>query len=196
MRRSLAMYRVGFVLLFLGVAAVPETPAGCQKNFLVRRIGDLSVGPQSNDKLLEEKDVITKYGEGMYAKDEDHCGGRYYTDSEHTLTLHCLFGADTFLVGFELMRGYVLPSTSHTGNMESPALNKGLQIERGLKLGMRADELIEKLGKPVKDVEDGDVRRISYESDYEKDPRVGLDYEATYTFRRGMLEQIRLYDGE
>jgi len=196
MWRSVAVCRVGFVFLFLGMAAVPETPAVRQKDFLVRRIGDLSVGPQSNDRRLEEKDVIAKYGEGMYAKDEDHCGGRYYTDSGHTLTLHCLFGTDKFLVGLELIKGYVLPSTSHTGSMESPGLDKGVQIERGLKLGMRADELLRELGKPAKDVANGDVRQISYESDYEKDPRVGLDYEATYTFRKGLLERIRLYDGE
>jgi hypothetical protein len=143
-------------------------------------------------------DVTKIFGEGLFAEDEGHGGGRYFTDKNRRVTLHVEIGVDRIIDTIELTKGPVVPKKLNSSDPKfvSIHLASSPTVDKNLSLGMSPDTVIGRLGKPDKDTKNGNERTLIYETDYEKDSRVSLVYEAEFKFEDGQLVKIRIYDGE
>ncbi len=175
--------------------AVKEIKKSVKKHkALVRAIAGIRFSPDP----LDDREVVKMYGRGLFTDQEGHVGGRYYTDSKRTITLHSEIGCDNNIDMVELFQGIHVPKelkASDAGFISS-ALSASPDIDHGLNLGMSAHEVIEKLGLPDKDQKHGNRRIITYEVTSEEDTRVSLCYQADYVFANDQLVSISAYDGE
>ncbi|MBI4559801.1 MAG: hypothetical protein HY706_19595 [Candidatus Hydrogenedentes bacterium] len=183
---------------------------------LVTTIAGISVGKAD----MHDSDVTDRFGPGYYVEAGGHCGGRYYTNPKQTLTFYIELGVDRIVDMVEITEGLHIPveidvdsiaRIIYRGGRErawaipkdlplpkavTPKLGDSVEIDAGLELGMSPDELLRILGPPTSDKTTDEQHTIRYETNYEKDPRVRLDYSATFTFTKGRLTGLNLYDGE
>ena len=192
-RLKIAILWLIFLVSLLSNSQVEAAEKSKSKLILVQHIAGVFIGPQAS----KDDDVKKKYGDGLYVLDEGHGGGRYFTDSKQSITLHTTIGVDNVIEEVELMKGVHLPPAikdpkkSITQTLKTPP-----KIDKGLHLGMTESALLKQLGTPTRDKKQAGVRILEYEAMEEDDPRIALVYTATYTFSNGRLIKILLYDGE
>lgn len=163
------------------------------KSAIVKNLANIFVGLNAT----KEAEVIKKYGDGFFVKDEGHAGGRYFTDRNRTITLHVEIGVDNIIELVELAKGLDLPLGSEptAEQLISPRLDAEPKIDKGLRLGMAPDDLLKKIGTPDSDKQENSKRIIQYQADSENDPRVLLFYSATFIFEDNHLVKVSLSDG-
>lgn len=148
--------------------------------------------------MSTDADVRRMYGEGLYVQDEGHLGGRYYVDPKHQVTLHTEIGVDRMITLVSYGQGVQLPEKYRTsraslGKCLSARLTAGEHLQGGIRLGETSTYILQRFGKPKKDVRKEAVRTIHYAA--ENRPYVVV-YEAQYRFRNDRLIGISLYNGE
>jgi hypothetical protein len=186
------------IILFMLCPSATLIPQAQKKTLparpLVQQIAGIRIGPHRST----DGDVVKLLGQGYYTRHEGHGGGRYYTDLNRQITFHIEIGVDRLIDTVELTKGFDIPYKMAPN--ETRFLAKALAalpaIDKNLRLGMQAEAIILKLGKPNEDAKEGNKRTLVYTIDFEKDPRVGLFYEATFKFINNRLVKIKLYDGE
>ncbi len=184
-----------FLLVLLVSIAVPANKVVSGQRPLVQSIAGIRIGPHASN----DEDVKKIFGEGLFAADEGHAGGRYYTDKNRQVTLHVELGVDRIVDTIEFTKGLAVPKKLNSSNPKFVSIHlvNSPTIDKNLSLGMSPDTVIGILGKPDKDIKNGNKRTIIYEIGYdEKDSRVSIYYEANFKFVDGQLVQIRIYDGE
>ena len=77
---------------------------------------------------------------------------------------------------------------------ESAKVDANIYIDKQLTLGMTRKQLINKLGKPHDEINEGVFRCIKYEYVPENDPLISDTYVAEYYFRGDKLDKIRIED--
>lgn len=139
--------------------------------------------------------VIKLYGTGYFAPREGHLGGRYFTDPRHKITLHVVLGVDRVIEEVEVRAGLWLPKGGPVKQAESQRLIPQKIHVADFKMGDDRKGILARYGKPRKTTKDGERLVVKYETDY-KSTRDVLFYEAEFTFTKGKLIGVRLYDGE
>jgi hypothetical protein len=140
------------------------------------------------------------YGDGLYAQDEGHLGGRYFVDANRRVTLHVEIGVDRYIESVEYRRGVHLPASyQKSGVIPKQAISARLTqnelLQGGIHLGAKPDTLIQQFGKPKQETRKGAARTIRYNADYQTMPYV-LYYEAEFRFQNNQLVSISLYNGD
>jgi hypothetical protein len=164
-----------------------------KSNPIVQSIAGIKIGPNASN----DNEVIRIYGNGFFLKDEGHCGARYFTNFQKSITLRIVLGVDRVVEEIILLKGLLIPFNIDTNKIITNKLPNVPSIDKNLYLGMTSNALIKRLGKPNDDkIRNQTLRVLYYSIDYENDPRVGLIYDARYTFRNDSLIQISIYDGD
>ena len=147
--------------------------------------------------ISTERDVRRMYGDGLFAKDEGHGGGRYYVDPGRKVTLHVETGVDHYIESVTYGHGVHLPSKSPR-DLTRATTSRLAATEFcgvGIRLGVSPARLRAQLGPPKSDRRSGATRELRFETNYERSPYV-LDYEAEFHFTNDRLVYVRLYNGE
>ncbi|HJW30461.1 MAG TPA: hypothetical protein VJ508_14615, partial [Saprospiraceae bacterium] len=174
------------VLLSMSMLRPLDAAGGSLDRKLVTEIAGIHVGVDS------EKRVVSRYGIGSVVKNEGHLDGRYYTDSNHMLTLHVVTGVDYIIEDVELIRGKHVPE-HFQGDIEiSDELRLPISIQHGINLGMTRVEVTTILGDPdnVKVTAKGIM--LSYSTSVDEDKRVQVNYDATYEFENDRLIRVSI----
>jgi hypothetical protein len=148
-------------------------------------------------------DVVRIYGNGYYKKDEGFdLGATFYTDPKREVVLRLEWGTDWGLWQFSFSRGEPedLPDSIRSIkkmpiSAVCPRLSPKLTLEGGVGLGISADEVLQKYGKPSVDTMQLGYRLISYKADNESTPEV-LFYEAWFRFKDNKLVRFKIYNGD
>jgi hypothetical protein len=194
-----SMLRIGGGILLACVVVGPAVPAVAAKGpgpAARRPLVQTAAGITLGLKTLDSR-VVRMFGQGCYIREQGHGGGRYFINSDRSLTLHTIIGVDhaTDYVELSSFPNLPKPCIGFRG-----ATSKGLaampEIDHGLRLGMSPDALILVLGSADSEERKGAARTLIYRTDVTKDDRVGLDYEARYRFVADRLTQLSIYDGE
>lgn len=143
-----------------------------------KKIGGVSVAG--------DREVTRGLGRGLYDSEEGHGGGRYYTNANHSLTLHVVIGVDRTLDTVEITDGIALPNGLHLGDdpgFVSAALGANPAIDGKIRLGASVAEVVKRYGKPDTNHKTGVQRILTYDLSPTPDEDAG----AWFTFVRGKL---------
>ncbi len=154
---------------------------------LVQQIGNI------RPATSHDPDVVERYGEGLFVRDEGHGGGRYYINQSYSYTFHIEIGVDKLIEDVEIFEGVHLPQSASTKRALSKKLPDTISIDHGIKLGMKSAELIAILGQEHERKMTGDSLTLEYHTS--EDERVFLAYDAYYEFKNDRLIRIRIHDG-
>jgi hypothetical protein len=194
-----SMLQIGGGILLAWVVVGPAVPAVAMKGAgpAVRRPLVLTAAGITLGLKTLDSQVVGMFGQGCYIREEGHGGGRYFINSDRSLTLHTIIGVDNATDYVELSSFPNLPKPCiGFRGATSKGLAAVLEIEHGVRLGMSLDALVLVLGSADSEERKGAVRTLIYRTDVTKDDRVGLDYEARYRFTADRLTQLSIYDGE
>ena len=188
---------LGAVVLAIPGALLPASQAGppnAARPSIVLHVAGIGVGMLSTDT-----DVIALHGQGLFVESEGHAGGRYFVNARGTMTLHTVIGVDGSTESLELRAGLHVPGaavTSIPAAAVSPALDAVRLADHRITLGLSADKLLSKLGRPATDEIENGRRVLTYSTTSDIDDRVSFFYTARYAFVSDRLVTISLYDGE
>jgi hypothetical protein len=141
--------------------------------------------------------VCAIYGEGAFAELEGHGGGRYFTDTEKSVTLHTVIGVDKVIDEASIEEGLQIPDEikSKAENLVSQWLKKSVSVEGGIRLGASLSEVTTRYGPPDEQHTANGKNILKYRADY-LDLEYVLEYEARFEFVRDRLVKVTIYNGE
>ena len=190
MRHAVPMVSVVACMSVLALAAA--SPLAAKRRPLVQTAAGITIGLKMRDAQ-----VVSLYGQGCYVREEGHGGGRYFVNAGRSITLHTIIGVDSATDCAELSSFPNLPKPCiGVPGATSTRLPANPDIEHGVRLGMSSDGLRSLLGPSDSEEHEGAARTLIYQTDVEKDDRVGLVYEARYRFIADRLTWLSICDGE
>jgi len=172
-------------LIVLALVLVLALPAVAQ--FAVEfEVATVEVGMSS------ESQAIKKLGTGFLVERPD--GGRVHVYSDAARTASMYLSADQYGLVEEVLvvEGLLRPYQSSMRCNLPPSMWK---TRARIGLGASRRKILGTYGEPTEEADIGGLHWISYKSNYSKDRRVRLMYQASFGFKNDRLTRILLHNG-
>jgi len=157
---------------------------------VVTRVAGIGIGSLSSDG-----DVIGLFGEGCFVPSEPHAGGRYFTNTQRSLTLHVVLGVDRTIDAVVLERGLRLPPECGPETrpaVATPLLDQHPPVDQAIRLGISPSDLVQLLGEPDAVSEDGATSVSTYRWSAADAPEAAIPFELRCEFEADSLRAITL----
>jgi hypothetical protein len=141
--------------------------------------------------------IIKQFGEGLYDRDDGHCGARYYSIPSKKLQIYATLGVDRIVDYVAVTYSDYPFEYTKDKDLKSISLPKKVNTKLigGIGLNDTPEKLIAKYGKPNKDFIENGLRMILYQDNADVWDEV-MTYEALFTFRDNKLIRMSIYNGE
>jgi hypothetical protein len=152
--------------------------------FVDKKVAGITIGEYS------EEHAFNLYGKGIPI--QEGYAFCYYNKKQGSFLIF-EYGTDKFIEsGIIVKQDY----EKHHEKCKEKEIAGNLQTGKGIKLGDSPKSVILVYGEPdKKEIKDG-ILIFEYHTDFRKDPRVTLAYDAYLHFKGGKLVKISIHDGD
>lgn len=171
--------RILIILLLLSSAAWAQ--------FAIEfEVADIEVG------ISSEAQAVKKLGPGYVVHRPDGGRTRIYTDGGRTKTMYVSCSANGLVEEVQVVRGL---TRGYAASMRCLLPGDKWVTRNRIGLGATRRKLINAYGDPTQEADIGGLHWLNYKTDYSKDRRVRLMYQASFGFRGDTVERILIHNG-
>lgn len=142
--------------------------------------------------VASETQAVRRLGQGFIIEKPGGGRVRVYADAARTKSMYVTCSADGLVEQVQVVQGLLRPYTSAMRCNLPPAM---WHTRANIGLGMSARRVRATYGEPTQETDIGGLHWFTYKTDFSRDRRVRLMYQASFGFKDNRLTRIMLHNG-